>query len=139
MYHKWWSYDVCFLGCGTWQTEFFVILGHFLLFYTTDNLKNQNFEKMNKMPGDIIILFKSTKNLFLRYGAWQNAWRYCHFTYVYHKWQSYDVCFLRCGTWQTEFFVILGHFLLIYTTNNLKNQNFLKMNKMPGDIIIQVN
>ena len=26
---------------------------------------------------------------------WKNAWRYYHFTHVYHKWRSYDVWFLR--------------------------------------------
>ena len=28
--------------------EFFLILGHFLPFYLTNNLKNENFEKMKK-------------------------------------------------------------------------------------------
>ena len=43
---------------GSWQarqTEVFVILGYFLLFYPTNNPENQNFEKMKKAPGDIII------------------------------------------------------------------------------------
>ena len=43
-------------------TEFFVILDHFVPFYPLNNLKNQNFGKMKKTPGDIIILQKSTKN-----------------------------------------------------------------------------
>ena len=42
--------------------NFFVILGYFLLFYPTNNLKKEIFEKMKK-----------------------NAWRYHHFTLVYHK------------------------------------------------------
>ena len=52
MYHKWklwcmvseiWSVtDRIFL-------EFFLILGHFLPFYLTNNLKNENFEKMKKI------------------------------------------------------------------------------------------
>ena len=59
--------DVCFLRYEARQTEFFVILSHFLHFYTTNNPKNQNFEKMKKkkkkkMPGEIIILNKCTKN-----------------------------------------------------------------------------
>ena len=44
------------------QTEFFVILSHSLPFYPTSNPKNENFEKMKKKPGDIIILHKCTKN-----------------------------------------------------------------------------
>ena len=41
---------------------FFVILDQFLLFYHPNNPKNQNFEKMKKMPRDIIILHKRIKN-----------------------------------------------------------------------------
>ena len=33
------------------------------------------------------------------------------FTHLQHKWQSYDIWFLRYGVQQTEFFVILDHFL----------------------------
>ena len=39
--------------------------------------------------------------------------RYHHFTLVSHKWQSYDVWFLRYWARQTEFFVILGHFFAL--------------------------
>ena len=38
------------------ETEFFVILGHFLPFYPHNNPESQNFEKMNKASGDVIIL-----------------------------------------------------------------------------------
>ena len=34
----------------------------FLPFYLPNNLKNQNFEKLKKIPGDIIILHMLTKN-----------------------------------------------------------------------------
>ena len=44
------------------QTEFFVILEHFLSFDPPMDPENQNFEKMKKRPGDIIILHKSTIN-----------------------------------------------------------------------------
>ena len=82
---------------GSWDIrhngQFFVILGHFLPF-DAPNPKNQNFEKNKKM--------KKKK---------KKAWRYYHFTPVYHKWQSYDVLFLRYGARQTEFFVILDDLL----------------------------
>ena len=42
--------------------SFFVILGHFLHFYPTKNLQNQNFEKMKKMPTDVMILHMCTIN-----------------------------------------------------------------------------
>ena len=68
VYHKWQSYYVRFLRYGARSTDFYVILDHFLYFYP----ENQNFEKLKK-----------------------NTSRYYHFTNVYHKWQSYDVWFLR--------------------------------------------
>ena len=67
---------------------------------------------------------------------WKNTWRYYHFTSVYYKWQSYDVWFLRYGVQQTEFFVILDHFLPFYPPMDPENQNFEKMKKPPEDIII---
>ena len=105
-----------------WQTEFFAILGHFLLFNLPNNLKNQNFEKMKKTTT------KQQKTP-------KNSWKY-HFTLAYHKWWSYDVWLLRFGAWQTEFFVILNYFLPFYFPNNQENQNFEKVKKMPVDIII---
>ena len=35
-----------YYGYEAWQTELFVILGHFLHFYFTKALKNQNFKQM---------------------------------------------------------------------------------------------
>ena len=49
-----------------------VIMGHFLPFYTPPpkKPKKQNFEKMKKVTGDIIILHKCTKNdNHMRYGS----------------------------------------------------------------------
>ena len=78
---------------GSWDMEpdakFLVILERFLPFYPPIDSENQNFEKMKKDPS-----------------------RY-HFTHVYHKWQSYDVWFLRYGAWRTELFVILDHFFAL--------------------------
>ena len=63
----------------------------------------------------------------------KNTWRYHHSTHLHHKWISLDVWFLRYGAQLTELFLILGHFLPFYPTNNRKNQNFEKTKKMPGD------
>ena len=69
--HKWQSYDLWFLRYGVQWTEFFVILDHFLPFYPPNNPKNQNFEKMKKTPGDIIILHMCTINdNHMMYGSW---------------------------------------------------------------------
>ena len=43
------------------MTEFSLILGCILSFYPPNDTENQNFKKMKKMPGDIILLHKSAK------------------------------------------------------------------------------
>ena len=91
----------------------FCHFGPFLPFYSPNNPKNQNFEKMKK-----------------------DTSRYYHFTQVYRKWQWYDVWFLRYGAWRTECFVILDRFLHSYSPKQPKKSKFWKMIKMPGDIII---
>ena len=67
-----------------------------------------------------------------------HTWRYYLFTNVYHKWQSHDVWLLRYEMQQTEFFILLGYFLPFYPPNNVKNQNFEKLKKMPGNIILHI-
>ena len=62
MYQKPPSYEVWFLRYRVRHREFFVILSHFLPFYLPKNLENQNFEKMKKGSGDVIILDMCTKN-----------------------------------------------------------------------------
>ena len=64
------------------------------------------------MPEDIIILHMCTKN------------------------DNHDVWSLIYQARQTGFFVILGYFLPFYPSNNPEIQNFQKMKKAPGDIII---
>ena len=60
----------------------FILLGHFLPFDPPNNLKSQNFEKMEKMPEDIIILHCIPQMMIMMYGSWnmehdrQNFWRF---------------------------------------------------------------
>ena len=91
----------------------FCHFGQYFAHLPPKNPKNQNFEKMKKLPGDIVILQKCTKN---------------HDHMLYYSWDMvHDGCNL---------FFILGHFLPFYPLNNPKNQNFQKMKKIPRDIII---
>ena len=53
VYQKSQSYDVRFFRYGVRQTELFVVLGLFFPFYPTNNLQNQNLEKMKKTLQDI--------------------------------------------------------------------------------------
>ena len=110
------NHDVWFLRYRVRQTEFFVILGHYLPFNPTPLLilKIKILKKkMEKMPQDIVLLCIN----------------------VYHKWRSYDIWFLIYKVQQTESFIILGHFLPFspLTTQKIK---ILKLKKTPGDIII---
>ena len=99
----------------TWQTDFFAILDHFSLFYLSNNLKYQNFEKIKKTPGDIIVLHKCTKS---------------HHHMLYRSWEmERDECTCSCSFWT----------LLFYPLNHPKNENFKKKKtttKEPGDVII---
>ena len=100
------------------ETIFFLlILDHFLPFYPSphSSLITQRIKILRK---------------------WKKALETSSFTQVSHKWQSYDIWFLRYQLQQTDFFVILGHFLPFYPPNSPKNGNIKKMNKIPGDIII---
>ena len=56
------QYDAWFLRYRARQVEFFVILDYSLHFYPLNNPEKQNFEKMKKIPGDIIILHMCTIN-----------------------------------------------------------------------------
>ena len=79
-----------------------------------NNPDNQNFEKMKKTTGYIIILYKRTKNdNHMIYGSW-------------------DMTFLN----RQNFFVILGHFFALLPFKSPKNENIKKMKKIPRDIII---
>ena len=71
--------------------QFFVILGHFLLFYPTIDPRNENLEKMYKNPGDIILL---------------------HMCNINEDHMMYDSCDIKA--WWTEFLVILH----LCTTND---------------------
>ena len=63
MYHKWQSYDKWFLGYQLQQTDlFWSSWAIFCTFTPLNSPKNQNFEKMKKTPGDMIILHNCTKN-----------------------------------------------------------------------------
>ena len=95
---------------------------------------------------DIIIWNSGLLPFYPPYGHRKSKfWKKCKkdlkillFYKLYHEWQSYDIWFLRYGVQRTEFFVILDCFLPFYPPNNPKNQNFEKMKKLPGDIILQV-
>ena len=53
------------------KTEFFVILDYFLFsFYSSNNPENQHFEKMKKMPRDIILHMCTINGNHKIYGSW---------------------------------------------------------------------
>ena len=59
--------------------ELFCHFGSFLPFYSPNNPKNQNFEKMKRTPGYIIILHKCAKNHdHMLYFSWDMARDRCN-------------------------------------------------------------
>ena len=95
---------------GSWDIEHDRIFCHFGKFFAhlpPKNPKNQNFEKMRKMPGDAIILHKCTKN-------------YDHMVYC-----SWDMVLDRCNCY-FSFWAIFGPFNPLTC---LKNKNFKKWKK----------
>ena len=71
MCHKPRSNDGWLLRYKVRRTEFFVILGHFLLFHPPNNSKNPNFEKMKETPGIITLLQMCIINEDrMMYGSW---------------------------------------------------------------------
>ena len=53
-----------------WGRQFFVILGHFWPFYSPMNTENQNFEKMEKAPDDIILQMCTITEDHMMCGSW---------------------------------------------------------------------
>ena len=72
---------------GSWDAEhdtvFFVILVHFLLFYPTINLKNQNFEKMKKTHEDIILHMLTKNHDHIQCCSWDMAHDGCNFYFSF--------------------------------------------------------
>ena len=104
---------VWFLIYQVRRTEFFVILGHVLPFYTPSNPRNQNFEKMKKPSQDIMTYHMCTIND----------------SHMMHGSRG-----MECD--QHNFLSFWTVFFPFYPPNNPKNQNFEKMKKTTGDVII---
>ena len=134
VYHKLQSYDVWFLGYGAWQSEFFVILDHFLNFYPLNTQKNQNFEKMKKVPRDIIILHKCTINdNHMMYDSWDmehdghiflSFWTiFCTFTPLTTRNQNLKN---EKSTWRYNYFTQIYQKLWLYATLFLRYDAWCK-------------
>ena len=106
VYQKPQSCEVQFLRHRVRQKGFFVILGHLLPFFSTNNTENQNLKKKNK----------------------KNIWRCHHFTLVYQK-SQYDLQFLIYRVWQTEIGNNVSFFALLSPIKMQKNQAFENMKK----------
>ena len=147
VYHKSRSYDVWFLRYKEQRTVF-CHFEPFLPFDPPNNPKNQDFEKIKKTPGNIIILhLYTTNNDHMTYGSWyikherqnflsswtifcppnnlenQNfeKWKKHMVVLSFYTWITY-VWLRRYVAWQTEFILILGHFLPFYILSPITTQ-----------------
>ena len=115
VYQKSRWYDLQFLRCRAWQTEI-GIFRSFFPFYPLQTPKNQNFENKKKIAVDIIILHMFTKkHNYMMSGSLDTEWDKQNFL---------------------SFWAIFA--LLLPPPNNPENQNFEKMRKIPGDIILHI-
>ena len=116
IFNKCYSYN--HMMYDSWNMErnrkYFCHFGSFFAFSPSSPLKKFKKAKKKKKNNKKSEFWKNAKNYL----------RYHHFTYMYQKLWSHDVWFLRYGVKQTEFFVILGHFLSFCPITNLVNQNF---------------
>ena len=64
----------------------FVILGYFLPFYLPDEQENPNFEKLKKIPGDIILYMSTINDNYMMYGS-------CDMEYVAQNFFSFWAIF----------------------------------------------
>ena len=113
VHHKWQSYDVWFLGIWSMTDRFF------LSFWT------------DFCPFTLLTIrkIKILKN-------WNKHTEILSF-YTYVPWMKFIWCMvLEILSVTDRFFVTLDHFLPLYLPKNLKNQNFEKLKKMSGGIII---
>ena len=82
-----------------------------IYWWTLKNLKNQTFEKMKKIAGDIIILHMCTKNHnHMRYSSWDKEW--------------------------DKIFLSIWAIFSAPLPNNTENQNFEKLKKSSGEVTI---
>ena len=163
-YQKSQSYDLRFLRYGVRQTGFSVIFGHFLHFYPLMIPKIKTLKNWKKCLQILSFTYgvqymkihgsrniRRNRQIFLLLWAifvlstpwrpwkskfWKikkNTWRYI----TCAPWMKIVWCwFRRYGAWQTEFFVILDHFLPFYTPMDPENENFESMKITHGRIII---
>ena len=97
-------------------TDVFLNLDHFFPFYSPHS-PIQKFWKFWKRS-------KFWKNE-------KNTWRYHQFTQVHHKWQSYDIWFLRYEVHQIEFFLSSWAIFCPFTHLTAWKVNFSKKWKKP--------
>ena len=74
---------IWFLRYKSWRTVFWHFGPFFLPFDPTTNLKNQNFEKMKKTPGDIILQKCSKNHDHMVYCSWDMARDRCNFSFSF--------------------------------------------------------
>ena len=77
MYQKSWSYAILFLRYDTWGCNYFSFWAIFCPFTSPNPFnspKNQNFTKVKKVLGDIIIFHICTKNYNqMKHGSWDTV------------------------------------------------------------------
>ena len=155
-YQKYWWYYLQFLRYRLWQTD----IGNFWSFFAhlphPKNQKNLNFEKIKTLL-EIWLFFTSVPKTTIIWGMFPKIRRqtevfviFGHFLFFYPTNNPENQIFQKMSsfyTWVPKITIIWCMLPEIWSAtniifchfdppNNLKNKNFEKIKKMPGDIII---
>ena len=163
VYYKWQSYDVWFLRYRARQTGFFVMLDHFLPFYSPNNPKNQNFWKMKnkKNPLEILSFNASVPKIMIICYTVPEIWLFWAIFFPFtpltvwkmkisKKWiklleilsfytsvpKIITLWYSVNETWRVTDVIVIFHFGLFLPFYLPKKWKFQKNEKVPGDIII---
>ena len=99
---------------GSWdmKCDRQIFLSFWMGFDPPNILKNQNFEKLKKTPGYIIILHMCSINQHFKKNE-KNIWIYFHFTQVYQKSWSYAI-YTVPEIWCMTGIIVIFHFGLFF-------------------------
>ena len=102
--------------------NFWVILGHFLPFYPPNDPENQNFEKMKKMPGDVVLLHLCNINEdYMIYEFWNKRHDriFCHFGPFFARWSPWHLKTKILKNWKKDLEISITHMLHKWQLNDV--------------------
>ena len=116
---------ICYTVPEIWHVTDVIVIFHFGLFFALlppNSPKNENFNKMKKMAGSVIILHKCIKKIMVTCYTVPEIWHMTHVIVIFH----FGLFFALLQTKKSNF----------AKEKNKKTKKKQKENKNSGDIII---